>query len=80
MAGIGAGQKNAWLVACLVVGVFINLSVGMLWFAFVSGGTVGAAFAVAVAPFILPEVFKLFAVIIVGKSIKHALYKAGIML
>lgn len=78
-AGISARPGNVFILAAgLVAGTAVFLTLGMLWFAAVTGGTVAAAFAAAVAPFILPEIFKIVAVIIVGKSIQMALVRARI--
>jgi biotin transport system substrate-specific component len=77
LAGV-CKDNTFYLSVALILGTFINLTGGMLWFAWVSDGTVGAAFSAAVMPFILPEFFKIVAVIIVGRSIQLALAKARI--
>ncbi|MCL2387396.1 MAG: biotin transporter BioY [Defluviitaleaceae bacterium] len=78
MAGIFSRKNIPLLVLGLVIGTAINLTAGMHWFAFVSQGTIQAAFAAAVAPFILPEIIKIVVVILLGKSIQTALAKAQI--
>ena len=79
LAGICSRQGKVFLLAVgLFAGVAVNLTIGMLWFAFVAQSTIQSAFVVAVAPFILPEVFKMVVVFVVGKSIQVALLKAGL--
>ena len=61
-AGLGAvkGRGRALpLYASMLAGTVINLSTGMFWFAFVAETTLSAAFTVAVAPFILPDILKI---------------------
>jgi biotin transport system substrate-specific component len=78
-AGIGAVRENTFfLVAGVLAGTFVNFTVGMFWFAVVSQGTLFSAFTVAIMPFILPEIFKIVTVVIVGKSIQFALIKARV--
>jgi biotin transport system substrate-specific component len=78
MAGIMRDKKIVYLAAGLVCGVIINLTVGMVWFSAVTQNNLQASFSTAVAPFILPEIFKIVAVIVVGKSVHAALAKAKI--
>jgi len=89
LAGVGA-EVSSWsdakqlprmsviFVACLLAAVAINLGLGMMRFAMITYNTLWAAFIGAVVPFILPEIFKMVAVIIVGRSIRRALKFAGI--
>jgi len=76
LAGLGARRGNAVLGACLLAAVAVNLIGGMVWFAVATNNTLWAAFIGAVAPFILPEIFKMIAVIIVGRGIQTAIRKA----
>jgi biotin transport system substrate-specific component len=79
MALLAGLSKNVYLLTvALSAAVFINLSAGMLWFAFERGIPVSAAFSAVVLPFILPEIFKIVAVIIIGKSVQRALFKARV--
>lgn len=77
-AGISR-NTNARLVAGIIAGTIINYAFGLIWFSFATGNRIEAAFAMAVAPFILPDIFKIIAAIIVGRSIQMALAKAKIM-
>ncbi|MCL2223833.1 MAG: biotin transporter BioY [Defluviitaleaceae bacterium] len=75
MAGLGTKKRLALLLAGLVAGTVINLTSGMVWFAFVTQNTLQTAFAVALAPFILPEILKIVAVVIVGRSVQFSLQR-----
>jgi len=72
MAFIAGTARNrnhiALLIAGLILGVFVNLSLGMLWFANVTENSLQAAFSAAVAPFIPAEIFKIATVPIIGKK------------
>ena len=63
----------------LFVAMILNLSFGMLWFSFFSQNIISEAFVLVVLPFILPEIFKIFAAMLLGKSLKIALVKARIL-
>jgi biotin transport system substrate-specific component len=78
LAGICVRKSNAVLLAGLVVATLINLAFGMVWFAAVLQNSLQVAFLTAVAPFILPDILKNIAVILVGRSILAALAKAKI--
>jgi biotin transport system substrate-specific component len=77
LAGV-CKDNVVYLSGALIFGTIVNLGVGMLWFAWVMGVPVSGAFSATVMPFILPEVFKIVAVIIVGRSIQFALVKARV--
>ncbi|MCL2577618.1 MAG: biotin transporter BioY [Defluviitaleaceae bacterium] len=79
MTGFFAKKGNIFLLfAGLLAGAAINYIFGMVWFSVVTQNTIQAAFAIAVAPFILPDIIKMATVIIIGKSIQTALKKAKI--
>ena len=56
------GGKRLWLILCLIAGVVINLGMGMVQFAFVTGNDLQTAFFAAVAPFVLIEAGKMIIV------------------
>ncbi|MCL1863724.1 MAG: biotin transporter BioY [Defluviitaleaceae bacterium] len=62
----------------LFAGMIANLSMGMVWFAIFTQNSLQSSFFAVVLPFMPFEILKIIAVIIVGKSIKHALKKAKI--
>ena len=68
------------LVMGLALGVIVNLSIGMGQLALVTGQSLGAAFAVGVLPFLLPEVIKMSAVFVLAATVKRALVAQGVSL
>jgi len=75
--GLGSDSgKKILLAGCLAVGVIINLSMGMFWFAFNTGIGLQEAFTAAFAPFIIPEIIKLILAFSVGVPVRHILKKA----
>ncbi|MCL2198450.1 MAG: biotin transporter BioY [Defluviitaleaceae bacterium] len=80
LAAIGDKLRSVgFLFLFLFVGMIVNLSLGMLWFAVFTQSTLHSAFLAVFLPFILLEILKIIVVIIVGKSIKIALAKARIV-
>jgi len=69
--GLGAEtRKDILLLAGLVAGVVINLSAGMLWFAFITNAAISEAFVAAFAPFILAEIIKIAVLLFIQKPIR----------
>ncbi|MCL1844160.1 MAG: biotin transporter BioY [Defluviitaleaceae bacterium] len=75
--GYAAMRTKTWLVAGIVAGVIVNLSCGMLWFAFVSDVGMRYAFAVAFLPFVAPEAIKAILAISIGVPVRRGLIKSG---
>jgi len=75
-AGIARKKKVYILATVLVVAAIVNLSFGMVWFSLFTSHNLSNAFRFAVAPFLLPELFKIAAVITIGGGIRKALEKA----
>ncbi|MCL2617134.1 MAG: biotin transporter BioY [Defluviitaleaceae bacterium] len=79
-AGIGANTRNAagerstiWLIAGLILGTVANFVIGMLYFSFVMGVGLQAAFAAAVLPFIPSALLRIALLPAFAKSISYAL-------
>ena len=76
VAGLGAyNNRSVWMALALAAGSVINLSWGMLQFAFVTGSSLQTAFFVAVFPFILIEMGKMLGVFIIAPSMRKILVK-----
>lgn len=79
-AGIGE-QKNSkvWLVVWLVIGAVINYICGMLMFSAVMSLDLLTSFAYVVVPFIPTAIIKIILVAVLGRYIKTALVKSGVL-
>ncbi|MCL2355896.1 MAG: biotin transporter BioY [Defluviitaleaceae bacterium] len=69
--------QNIILAAAMIAATIVNWTFGMTWFVVVMSSTFATAFAATVAPFILPDLFKIIAAIIVGRRIQAALSFSG---
>ena len=79
IVGLGADSgRKFWLAASLAAGSAVNLSMGTLQFALVSGVGLKEAFFAAAAPFIIIETLKMAAAFGAGGSVKHILKKHGV--
>ncbi|MCL1845738.1 MAG: biotin transporter BioY [Defluviitaleaceae bacterium] len=76
-AGLFRKKKVYILAAAMVAATIVHLSFGMLWFVIILDSNFAAAFTATVAPFILPDIFKIIAAIIIGKRIRVALSPAS---
>ena len=72
-------NKAIWLVLGLAIGVVVNLSMGTLQFAFVTGNSLPVAFTMAMAPFIVVEMVKMAFVFVVGTAMRKVLVKSGLL-
>jgi biotin transport system substrate-specific component len=80
-AGIGAKKDNVlWLTFWLVVGVIINFTCGVLMFSFVTSNSLFVSFTYVVLPFIPTAIIKIIMVIALGKALKRALARSGVLL
>ena len=80
-AGIGGKRKNIFgLILWLVIGTIILFIGGLLMFSFVTSSSLVASFTLVVVPFIPTEIIKIVMVIILGKVIKKALNRSGIII
>jgi len=82
VVGFGADQsmkiqsikgKFFWLASGLLAGSVINLTMGMIQFAVVSGANLQAAFIAAVAPFLIGEFVKLSLVFMTAPKIRKTI-------
>ena len=79
-AGMGEGRKKLiWFVMGLCAGVIINYICGMLWFSFVMASDLKIAFTACVLPFIPTDIVKLVLAAVIGRRVKGALLKAGLL-
>ena len=78
-AGIGVKKNHAWLVLWLLVGTLINFACGMLMFNAVTAIGLVLSFSYVVVPFLPTAAIKIFLVVALGKSIKRALVKSGVL-
>ena len=78
--GLGSDTgKKFWLAACLVCGAVLNLTMGTVWFAYISEAGLPEAFAAAFAPFILPEIIKIILAFGAGVPVRRILKKGGLL-
>ena len=68
------GGKKLWLGIGLAAGSVINLGMGMVQFAFVTGNDLQTAFYAAVAPFVLIEAAKMVMVYLFAVRVKKLLH------
>ena len=79
-AGIGGRRKNIfWLILWLVMGTIILFIGGLLMFSFVTSSSLMVSFTLVVVPFIPAETIKIVMVVVLGKVIKKALNRSGII-
>jgi len=62
----------------LVLGVAVNLTIGMVFYAFRLETTILASFSVTVAPFLLTSMLQIALIITAGKALRHALIKSRV--
>ncbi|MCL2841903.1 MAG: biotin transporter BioY [Oscillospiraceae bacterium] len=72
-------QRKYWLVVGLVCGSLLNLTMGMVQFAIVTGQSLWAAFLAAMMPFFLPEAIKMIMVFLSAPGIRKAFSKNGML-
>ena len=78
--GLGSDTgRKFWLSLCLAAGAVLNLAMGTLWFAYISGAGLPEAFAAAFAPFILPEIIKIILAFGAGVPVRRILKKGGLL-
>ena len=78
---VGLGDKKGgivWMMLGLVAGTAVNLFSGMLYFSLITSSSLQAAFAAAVAPFLIVEIIKIATLPLISKSIKAVLKKAKV--
>ncbi|MCL2392129.1 MAG: biotin transporter BioY [Oscillospiraceae bacterium] len=68
-------QKKLWFAIGLVLGSLLNLTMGMVQFAFVTEQSLEAAFLAAMAPFIFPEAIKMTLVFLTAPVLRKLLEK-----
>lgn len=79
-AGTGeAKHNNNWLVLGIVAGAVFNYICGMLFFSLVMSSNLQTAFVTCVLPYIPTAIIKMVLVTVLGKSIKSALLKSGVL-
>ncbi|MDR2889450.1 MAG: biotin transporter BioY [Lachnospiraceae bacterium] len=79
-AGLGARSgKVIGTVAGVTSGVIVNYLCGMIMYSFLTKSSLATAFIACVLPFILPDILKVIAVILVGKKLRSALMKSGVL-
>jgi len=78
-AGIAADYKTILIPAGLVLGTIVNYTGGLLMFCAITSGSFGNAFAVCVAPFILPDILKIILAGGIGVSVRKILNKNKIL-
>lgn len=80
VVGFGADRwHKIWLALGLIVGVVVNLGLGMLWFSFVMEVSLQAAFFAAVAPFVIIELGKMVGVFVVSLSLREVLKRGRVL-
>ena len=80
-AGVGAARENNLiLIMWLLAGTTINSLCGMLIYSLVTSNSLTASFGYVVTPFIPAALVKIVLVIAVGKSLRQALKKSGVLL
>ena len=80
LAGFGARlQRIHWLIAGLLLGNIVNLLSGMVYFGFIMSVSLNQALYVAVMPFLPSTAMQIAFVAVIGKSMKRALARAGLM-
>jgi len=77
--GNGSGRNRLRLVCWLLVGSAVNLSCGMLYFAFATGADIRTAFFACILPFIPTEIVKLAMAAILGGAVKTALVRGKVI-
>jgi biotin transport system substrate-specific component len=79
LAGLGERREGiVWTYLGLSAGTIVNWLSGMFFFSAVTGSTLQAAFAAAVAPFIIVGIVKIAVLPLLNKSLKLAMRKAQV--
>jgi biotin transport system substrate-specific component len=78
LSGLGEKKGFAWSVLGLAAGNVFNLSLGLIWFNWVTGLGLRVSFGYAVAPFIIVSVVMIIVLPMVGVRIRVVLEKAGV--
>jgi len=71
--------SSLWLTAGLVGGATVNYICGMAFYAFVMPSDLRTAFTACVLPFIPTAIIKIVMLLMMGRAIKRALAKSGVM-
>ena len=80
-AGIGGRRKSVFgLILWLLIGTIILFIGGLLMFSFVTSSSLVASFTLVVVPFIPTEIIKIVMVVLLGKVIKKAFFRSGIII
>lgn len=67
------------VIIAWIVGTMVDYALGTEWFAYVQHCTVGYALKVCVYPFIVFDLIKIVAATFLGKAVRYALVKAGLL-
>lgn len=67
------------VIIAWIVGTMVDYALGTTWFAYVQHCTVGYALKVCVYPFIVFDLIKIVAATFLGKAVRYALVKAGLL-
>ena len=67
------------VIIAWIVGTMVDYALGTAWFAYVQHCTVGYALKVCVYPFIVFDLIKIVAATFLGKAVRYALVKAGLL-
>ncbi|MCL2353705.1 MAG: biotin transporter BioY [Defluviitaleaceae bacterium] len=79
VSGIASTKKQLLLWPVFVsIGVAANLTLGMVWFSFVTGNTLPASFTMVVLPFLITSLLQIIASISLGRSLRYAISKSRI--
>ncbi|MCL2200363.1 MAG: biotin transporter BioY [Oscillospiraceae bacterium] len=80
LAGLGERKEGIiWTYLGMSAGTVVNWLSGMFFFSAVTGSSLQAAFAAAVAPFIVVGIVKIAVLPLLSKSLKLALRKAQLL-
>ena len=79
-AGIGAKHNNFWLTLCLTAGAAINFIGGMLMYSIVTSNSLIVSYHFVVMPFIPTAIIKIVIAVALGRLVKQALAKNGLLL
>ena len=72
--------NQIWLqVFGMLLGLAVLYAIGTLWLAYQAHMTLAAAFAAGVAPFIILDLLKIAAAVFLGRTLRTALRRAGVL-